>query len=231
MTMTLAETLIHACKYGHIDEVRRCLDEGANVDGKGDDWSPLMWCAYYGHVEVAKVLIDHGADVDRIFTHDGKNAEDCARENNQSKFLRYLSSLPARSKPPPELHKATMATISPEVLIQACKFGKIDDACVCLDEGIDPNGKGDDWSPLMWCAYYGHIEVAELLIQHGADIDHIFFHDGKSAMDCAQENNQMKFVAFLKKEIKSQRHVRFKSSESTLDDPNVVPKGCCCVIS
>ncbi|KAF0700336.1 Aste57867_9149 [Aphanomyces stellatus] len=225
--MSTAEAFVHACKYGKIDDVRAGIEAGVDVDGKGNDWSPLMWCAYYGHVDVAKVLVENGADVDRVFAHDGKSAMDCARENNQTKFIRYLSSLPAR--PTPAVHRETMATISADVLIHACKHGKLDDARVCLEEGIDVNGKGDDWSPLMWCAYYGHIDVAALLLEYGADIDHVFYHDGKNAMDCARENNQMKFLAFLKKKAKVERRVHFSPSTADGDGP---PQVCgCCVIS
>ncbi|ETV84627.1 hypothetical protein H257_03777 [Aphanomyces astaci] len=224
--------LIHACKYGNVNDLRRCIEvEGANVDGEGDDWSPLMWCAYYGHVDAAKALIEHDARVDVVF--DGKDAMDCARDNNQMAFVTFLSSLPSK-KPLVVRHKDTMPTISSDVLLHACKTGNVDDARVCLEEGIDVRGKGDDWSPLMWAAYYGHIDVAATLLDHGADIGYVFVHDGMTATECAKANNQMEFVSFLKKQAKAGRHVRFTSS--TVDRPSqpLLPSSCgpagCCII-
>ncbi|ETW00649.1 hypothetical protein H310_07217 [Aphanomyces invadans] len=231
--MQANRALIHACKYGNVNDVRRCIEEeGFNVDGAGDNWTPLMWCAYYGHVDAAKVLVEHGASTDIVF--DGKDAMGCARDNNQTAIMDYLSSLPLK-KPVAVRHKDTMPTISADVLLQACKSGNIDDARVCLNEGIDVRGKGDDWSPLMWSAYHGHIDVAVLLLEHGADLNYVFVHDGMTAMDCAKANNQMEFVAFLKKQAKDGRRVRFTSS--TIDRPSELllpsscgPAGCCSII-
>ncbi|RHZ04878.1 hypothetical protein DYB31_007687 [Aphanomyces astaci] len=182
-----------------------------------------MWCAYYGHVDAAKALIEHDARVDVVF--DGKDAMDCARDNNQTAFVTFLSSLPSK-KPLVVRHKDTMPTISSDVLLHACKTGNVDDARVCLEEGIDVRGKGDDWSPLMWAAYYGHIDVAATLLDHGADIGYVFVHDGMTATECAKANNQMEFVSFLKKQAKAGRHVRFTSS--TVDRPSqpLLPSSC-----
>ncbi|RHY16097.1 hypothetical protein DYB32_010677, partial [Aphanomyces invadans] len=157
-----------------------------------------MWTAFYGHQECAQVLIDHGADINFVFYQDNKNAFDCATDNNQVEFLRFLQQFPTTTKPELPPHKDTMVAINADVLIHGCKYGKIDDVRVCLEEGIKVDGQGDDWTPFMWAAYYGHIEVGKLLIQFGADPDHVFYHDGKDAMDVAKENNQTAFIEYMK---------------------------------
>ncbi|RHY93072.1 hypothetical protein DYB31_016353, partial [Aphanomyces astaci] len=198
MSAIYADVLIHGCKYGKVDDVRMCLKKGIEADGQGNEWSPFMWAAYYGHIDVAKVLVEFGADPDHVFYHDGKDATDVAKQNNQTAFLEYLKTLPLKGKPAPPSHKSTMSAISADVLIHGCKYGKVDDVRVCLEEGIEADGQGNEWSPFMWAAYYGHIDVAKVLVEFGADPDHVFNHDGKDATDAAKENNQNEFLEYLK---------------------------------
>ncbi|RHZ34218.1 hypothetical protein DYB37_013447, partial [Aphanomyces astaci] len=202
MTAINADVLIHGCKYGKADDVRVCLEEGIEADGQGNEWTPFMWAAYYGHIDVAKVLVEFGADTDHVFHHDGKDATDAAKENNQNEFLEYLKTLPLKGKPAPPPHKSTMTAINADVLIHGCKYGKVDDVRVCLEEGIEADGQGNEWTPFMWAAYYGHIDVAKVLVEFGADPDLVYYqdvcyHDGKDATDAAKENNQIAFLEYL----------------------------------
>ncbi|RHY69559.1 hypothetical protein DYB34_008450 [Aphanomyces astaci] len=190
--------LIHATKHGKIEDVRACLNQGMPVDGSGDDWSPLMWAAFYGHQDVAQVLLDNGANIDFVFYQDNKNAIDCASANDQTAFLEFLQKFPLKGKPAPTPHKSTMSAINADVLIHGCKYGKVDDVRVCLEEGIEADGQGNEWTPFMWAAYYGHIDVAKVLVEFGADTDHVCYYDGKDATDAAKENNQNEFLEYLK---------------------------------
>jgi ankyrin repeat protein len=54
-----------AAYYGHAQVVQFLIDNGADVNGKDDDFSidPLFLAATKGHYETAKVLIENGADV------------------------------------------------------------------------------------------------------------------------------------------------------------------------
>ncbi|ETV93468.1 hypothetical protein H310_12519 [Aphanomyces invadans] len=122
---------------------------------------------------------------------------DVAKENNQTAFIEYMKTLPLKGKPAPPPHKDTMVAINADVLIHGCKHGKIDDVRVCLEEGVAVNGADDDWNPLMWAAYYGHIEVGKLLVAFGANVQHVAKFSGKNALDCAKENNQQALVNYL----------------------------------
>ena len=55
----------------------------------------------------------------------------------------------------------------------AAKTGDLAGVQAELDKGVDANTKGGDAGvpPLLWAALMGHVEVAELLIANGADVD------------------------------------------------------------
>ena len=58
--------LLLAAKIGNVEDMRRLLGVGADVELK-DEWgmTPLSWAAYYGYVEAVKFLVEEaGADVE-----------------------------------------------------------------------------------------------------------------------------------------------------------------------
>jgi len=66
MTQTqLDNALIGAVIDGKVDEVKRLVNEGAQVDVVDcDGWTPLHFAAKQGHGVVAEMLLDTGAKVD-----------------------------------------------------------------------------------------------------------------------------------------------------------------------
>ena len=56
--------LLEAVKNNKLDEVKKALDAGANVNAKGDDGNTaLIFAGYNGHTESVKLLLNRGADV------------------------------------------------------------------------------------------------------------------------------------------------------------------------
>lgn len=56
--------LTSAARSGDINEVKRLLDEGAEVNEKNDkSGSALTWAVYNGQTDIVKLLIEKGADV------------------------------------------------------------------------------------------------------------------------------------------------------------------------
>lgn len=59
-----AGTLIEASLHGHLDTVRRLLDQGADINAKGNTGATaLMMACWWGHVDIVKLLLDRGANV------------------------------------------------------------------------------------------------------------------------------------------------------------------------
>lgn len=63
--MNLNEDLIDAAENGNLDEVRKALEKGADVNAK-DKYSntALMKAAVKGHSDIVELLIEEGADTD-----------------------------------------------------------------------------------------------------------------------------------------------------------------------
>lgn len=63
--------LLLACKEGDIKEVKRLIEEGADVNGTSyppwckysDPYSPIDTASHYGHLDIVKYLVGIGADV------------------------------------------------------------------------------------------------------------------------------------------------------------------------
>ena len=61
--MSTGEELYHACENGRKEEAQRLIREGADVEWRNEDITPLIAAASYGHVDVVRLLLDHGADI------------------------------------------------------------------------------------------------------------------------------------------------------------------------
>ncbi|KAM0050762.1 putative major sperm protein (MSP) [Helianthus debilis subsp. tardiflorus] len=63
----LGDVLHRAARKGDVGEMKRCLREGAMVNGKDQNgWTPLHKCAFKGHIEGVKLLLNHGGLVDIV---------------------------------------------------------------------------------------------------------------------------------------------------------------------
>ncbi|WOG94793.1 hypothetical protein DCAR_0314090 [Daucus carota subsp. sativus] len=65
--LQLGDALHRAARLGDVSEIKRCLVEGAKVNGKDQNgWTPLHRAAFKGRVESVKVLLNNGANVDMV---------------------------------------------------------------------------------------------------------------------------------------------------------------------
>lgn len=77
--------------------------------------------------------------------------------------LLVLLPSPSIAKPLTELERQ---------MFEAVRSGNIAQVKTILKGGADANHKFSlDWTPLMWAAYWGRLEMAELLLDSGADVN------------------------------------------------------------
>ncbi len=68
-----------------------------------------------------------------------------------------------------------------------------------LSEGIDPNYQHPEYMALPLCESirYGHVEVAKLLLEHGAKPDIKEMESGSTSIQLAEKLGKSEFVKFL----------------------------------
>jgi hypothetical protein len=92
-----------------------------------------------------------------------------------------------------------MSAVPNNKFFQACSTGKTAVVAAYLDSGIDPNARDKyQLTGLMWAGRKGRIEVAELLIKRGAEIEAVDF-TGRTALFHAVPFKRYEFVEFLAK--------------------------------
>ncbi|KFB40787.1 hypothetical protein ZHAS_00008218 [Anopheles sinensis] len=144
--------LHNACSYGHYEVTELLVKHGANVN-VADLWkfTPLHEAAAKGKYEIVKLLIKHGADVTKK-NRDGATPLDLVREGDQdvADLLRGNAALLDAAK------KGNLARVQRLVT---------SDNINCRD------AQGRNSTPLHLAAGYNNLEVAEYLLEHGADVN------------------------------------------------------------
>ncbi|MEQ8671898.1 MAG: ankyrin repeat domain-containing protein [Aggregatilineales bacterium] len=151
---TNGETALHgAVSYGEVEMSRMLINAGADIEATGgviESGNPLLLAVFFGMLDCAHLLIDHGARVADIAVSAGLGAGDTLKE-------RLTRSSPDAS----ELQRA---------FAFACINGQQETATILLQQGVDINAIAyRDLTGLHWTAYRNQPEIAEFLLQQGAD--------------------------------------------------------------
>ena len=188
--------------------------------GKEDfpQWSPLYTAAMMGNAQAVESLVKAGADVNAV-EWDGGTALTIAAQRKNVKVVRYLlehAADPNKVQPPgrtalevaetPELTEVLLkagadpnvkATDGDTPLMNAARWGRVEQAKLLLAAGADPNvSTAYGMTPLMFTARGGYPEVAKLLLEKGARTD-ARTTDGKNAMQMAKDGNHAEMVSLL----------------------------------
>ncbi|KAM9446412.1 tankyrase, TRF1-interacting ankyrin-related ADP-ribose polymerase b [Clarias gariepinus] len=144
--------LHNACSYGHYEVAELLVRHGASVN-VADLWkfTPLHEAAAKGKYEICKLLLKHGADPSKK-NRDGNVALDMVKDGDTDiqDLLRGDAALLDAAK------KGCLARVQ-----KLCSSDNIN----CRDT------QGRNSTPLHLAAGYNNLEVAEYLLEHGADVN------------------------------------------------------------
>ena len=77
--------------YGHLDQVKSALEQGANPNFKGKGgFTPIVIAARNGYLDIVQYLLDHGAEMDKRDNSRKKSALLAAAFKSQNQVAEYL---------------------------------------------------------------------------------------------------------------------------------------------
>ncbi|MFC1781686.1 ankyrin repeat domain-containing protein, partial [Planctomycetota bacterium] len=137
------------------------IDKGADINAKNNwGWTALVWAVSVGRTEVAEFLISKGADVN-ITDQWGQTTLVIAQQRGNTEIIELLRKHGAEDAEPPT-----------NPLHEAAEAGDIEQIKQLISEGAEidlRDNRGN--TPLYNAAANGRLEVAELLIENGADVN------------------------------------------------------------
>ena len=189
----LAGPIHDAVKNGNIDEVQWQLDAGVDVNEENSNGlTPLHYAASAGHNDIVELLIERGANVNATDSGKGGTPLDYAHWGDQEEVIETLNAHNAQR----EHEKGGKGIGQSSLIHDAALDGDIDEVQRQLDAGVDPNLKSSKGAtPLFYAVYGGHLEIVELLITRGADVNAVYLNN--SVLDQAHSYDDKEIVELL----------------------------------
>jgi uncharacterized protein len=170
---SLGDALHAAVRAGNLDEVKRLVSAGADVNARDPLGStPLFVAAWSGNTEIASFLLAHGALVNASRPEDNSTALRCAVLAGQAETVELLLASGARvdtrySSNQTVLHLAAARANAQIVDLLLASHADIG--------WVDVNGN----TALDTAVLHDQLQVASLLITHGADVNRVNPLDGR----------------------------------------------------
>jgi ankyrin repeat protein len=176
---------------GHDKVIETLLEAGADPNLHAPGTTPLLGiAAYEGQLETVKLLLKYGADVNS--TSGGRSAIHYAVEKNYHQILSALVLCGADIE-------LTDAETNQTPLQIAVEGNHIETVETLLEAGADADAEASPMSPpLIRAARLGYLEIAKLLILHGADVN---IRDGEwTPLRFAEYGNHKEVAEFLREQ-------------------------------
>jgi len=149
-----------AMNKNRLDAVKYLLEHGADVNTQNKDGvTPLYYAAWRGRKEIVEMLLRNGADITVVNTY-GRTAMGVAKERGYTEIAELLSKRARQLDPDKEI-------------ITICDYAAIGNTEKIRSLIAAGHVQGEDGGEaLSWASMMGHKEIAELLIQNGANVNH-----------------------------------------------------------
>ena len=194
---TLSNDFFNALRNGDVQQIREALDHGADVnalDQRGN--TPLMLAAVYSDVGSMKLLLDRGAKVNVANAEGATPLIRAAYNYDKTRLLvEHGADVNARS-----------ALGETPLILAARTVDSHRTVKLLLDHGADAKAT-NNWgaTTIIAAAAGGDVESAQLLIQHGADVNAMpvvektafLFNGGRSALMWAAYRSDLPMVKAL----------------------------------
>lgn len=188
--------LIKASKEGNLEDVKKLIISGVDVNAKADvisDWgkTALMEASLRGYVDIVKALLKAGADVNAKDDY-GDTALLFASGKGYYDIVKSLLSAGAA------VNVQTTGS-GTTALISASANGAADIVQLLLDAGADVNIREKGGSTaLIAAAWKEAILIVQALIEKGADVN-AKDNYGHTPLSFAREKGHMEIIELLKK--------------------------------
>jgi len=210
-------TLHYAARSNLLALTQRLLTKNVEVNIQTiQGWTSLMLAVYNGHLQMCKLLYENGADIN-IKDEEGKTAYDLAKENGHTSTVNFLSS-PKEYILNQSLMDAAKAGDTAQIALAIKKGAHVnftdEDGGTALhyatrdnksevvqlllthEAGINKQSN-HGFTPLMFAAYNGYLQLCKSLIEQGANTT-LKDAQNKTAANHAQEKGYKLLAAYLK---------------------------------
>ncbi len=177
------EKALHAAaQFGQKEIVELLIKNNASIDPttNANGITPLYLAVSYGCEDVVSTLLSHGAKPDIANIHGVTPLYKVAQTGNIPMARMLLDNNPTLDIP---------VQVSTAMLLQrAAKVGRLSNMENLLSRGSKVTSKLAGFTPLMAAVCFGHLEVATMLLNKGANINNRA--NGISVLDFAHALNQ-----------------------------------------
>lgn len=167
---TATQTIIEAIAQGDLDTVRSLLDadpmlvHARHADPDRHHWTALQFAASEGHLEICRLLVDRGAEVYTNPMNTYPPVIQAAWKGRQDVVDYFLKEIPEKADGTNRLGVAINLAAREDWSDIVRKHIEADPLSVHQRGWI-----GD--TPLHWPAHNGNVEIVEMLLDAGADIE------------------------------------------------------------
>lgn len=181
-----------ARETGNADIARYLISKGADVNTRDVlGWMPLNFAAWKGFNGMIDLLLDRGADYDSTKVSNSRMLQFAASSGSFRLFKMVLGK-----------GKNLLSNSETNILIMrnAVSGGSTEIVNMLLAKNIPIKNEANSfgWTPLHFAASKGHIQMIELLVKNGADLNSRSL-SGKSAYNVAAEADQKETLELIKK--------------------------------